>query len=256
MSNLMLHCGSDAVQRHELAALPVPAPMGPRHVVRPFIEDVEIVSSELAKNGLTLVNERYGVLKGEDSMPKRFFGLMELEGSDEFSLTVGLRGAYDQSLPRGLAIGSNIFVCDNLAFGGEIVLNTKQTTNIGDRLPQMLRDAVARIPGMAHRQEERFAGYRDHNVVKRIGDAMLVEMVRRGILNGSQLPKALAEWDRSSHEEHEAEGYTLWKLHNAVTEALKPANPEVNAVQRNWGRTIDLTAFLDDAHENGFRVYN
>nr|MBS0019438.1 hypothetical protein [Gammaproteobacteria bacterium] len=48
---------------------------------------------------------------------------------------VGLRGSYDQTLPRGLAVGSRVFVCDNLAFSGEVTIKTKQTTFIGQRLP-------------------------------------------------------------------------------------------------------------------------
>ena len=255
MNGIMLHCGANSINRNTLGMLPVPSPMGPKHAIRPFIDDVEIVADAMAANDMVIKNEAYGVtMKGD--MPARFFGLMEVERENaDFGLMVGLRGSYDQTLPRGLAVGSNVFVCDNLCFSGDITLHTKQTTHVGTRIPQMLRDAVARIPGMAEAQDEKFDGYKHHRVAKRIGDAMLVEMVRRGVLNPSQLGKALAEWDKPSHDEHANWGDSLWQLHNAVTEALKPANPEANAVQRNWKRTTDMTGFLDEVRNDGFPIY-
>lgn len=44
---LFLHAGANAVNRDQLANLPLPAALGSRHVIRPFIEDVELVSEYL-----------------------------------------------------------------------------------------------------------------------------------------------------------------------------------------------------------------
>ena len=41
--SLMLHCGASALNRDQLAALPIPAAKGTRHVVRPFVEDVDLI---------------------------------------------------------------------------------------------------------------------------------------------------------------------------------------------------------------------
>jgi glycerol-3-phosphate responsive antiterminator len=59
---------------------------------------------------------------------------------------VGIRGSYDQSMSRMLGVGSRVFVCDNMAFSTEVSIATKQTTNIGSRLPGLMRAAVAQIP--------------------------------------------------------------------------------------------------------------
>jgi hypothetical protein len=256
--SMILHCGAKAITRTELGLLPTPEPMGPRHVVRPFIDDVEMVSDEMKAIGLSITREAFGVTKDAEGMPTRFFGLMELDGAgdDGFSLMVGLRGSYDQRLPRGLAVGSRVFVCDNLAFGGQIEMHTKQTTNISKRIPVLIRDAVAQIPGAAEEQNARFGAYRAHQVAKRVGDAMLIEMVRRGILMPSHLGRALAEWDKPCHDEHAEDGYSLWRLHNAVTEALKPANPERGNVPAVWERTLKMTGMLDDIRVGGFPIYH
>lgn len=252
--SLCLHAGAQSLNRDALAALLLPAAMGTRHVIRPFIEDVELVAGYLGNVGYAITDEAFGV-KSIDGKPAQFFGAMEirpktLEGeylpAGEYGLTVGLRGSYDQSLPRGLAIGSRVFVCDNLAFSGEITIATRQTTFIGNRIGGLLRDAVSQIPRFAKHQELRFDAYRNFEIKPRVGDAALVEMVRRGILNPSQIGKAIDEWDTPSHAEHAAHGHSVWRLQQAVTEAIKPSNPERNAIPATWDRTIKLTGFLDE----------
>lgn len=258
MNGMILHCGAESLNRDELARLPLPAPMGPRHVVRPFINDVELVSEALADNGLTVIDEGYGVKTSPTTgLPTQFFGLMEMQAeAGDFALMVGIRGSYDQRLPRGLAIGSRVFVCDNLAFSGEITVRTKQTTHVDARIEGLLRDAVAQVPGMAEKQQGQFDRYRDMQIAKRVGDAMLIEMVRRKILVPSQLGRALAEWDAPSHGEHAEQGYSMWRLHNAVTEALKPSDPTRNVVPQTWQRTTEMTKLLDGVLTDGYPIYS
>jgi hypothetical protein len=251
MKGLMLHCGADHLTRHQLAALPVPAPRGSRHVTRPFIDDVELVRERFTHEGVLVDDEAYGVkFDKETREPLQFFGVIAitipgLTTDSSYSLMVGLRGSYDCTLTRALAVGSQVFVCDNLAFSGEIEVRTRQTLNIGNRIPQLMADAVAQIPQMAKSQQQRFERYRNHNLLRGHGDAILVDMVRKGAMTASQLGKALAEWDDPSHDEHKEQGHTLWRLHNAVTEAVKPANPQRAAVPATWERTRVMTDILD-----------
>ncbi len=249
-TGLMLHCGASAISRGELAAMPLPAPMGPRHVIRPYIEDVELVSDALNEYGLGVVDEAFGATHDG----ARFFGVLEckpLEGEllspKEYSLLVGIRGSYDQSMSRGIAAGSRVFVCDNLSFSGEVSIQTRQTTNIGDRLPGLLVDAVAKVPAMARHQHQRFEAYKGTRLTQRQGDAAIIELVRRGVINPSIVGKVIQEWDEPSHEEHASDGFTAWRLYNAVTESLKPSNKDRFAVPTLWQRTIPLSDFMDSA---------
>lgn len=251
---LCLHAGAHHVSRDQLAQLPIPAARGSRHVVRPFIDDVELVTEYLGNVGLIVKEEAFGV-KTIDGVPAQFFGALEVApkvltgeyiGKDDYALTIGLRGSYDQSLPRGLAVGSRVFVCDNLAFSGEVNVHTRQTTFIGDRLPRLLQAAVHQVPALAEHQARRFDAYRDKQLKPRVGDAALIELVRRQVINPSQLGKAIQEWDEPSHKEHAEQGHSVWRLHNAVTEAIKPANPERAHILPAWDRTVKLTQFLDE----------
>lgn len=252
--SLCLHAGAAAINRDALAALPLPAARGPRHVVRPFIEDVELIDTFLGRNGFVIKEEAFGVKTDAKGFPSQFFGAIEirskaLEGdylpAEPFALTVGVRGSYDQTLPRGLAVGSRVFVCDNLAFSGEVSVYAKQTTNIGSRIAGLLEAAVGEVPVLADHQARRFDAYRNYELSKVKGDAILVECVRLGILNPSDIGKAIKEWDEPSHPEHAANGKTVWTLFNAVTESIKPANTDRAHVLSAWQRTVPLTAFLD-----------
>jgi hypothetical protein len=249
MQGLMLHCGAEAITRQAVSVLPVSQAMGPRHAIRPFIQDIETIGTLLEQVGMPVNEESYGVtLDKNTGEPKQFFGLMEVDtGSGrDHGIMVGLRGSYDQTLSRGIAIGSRVFVCDNLCFSGEIEIKTKQTLDIDSRIKELLFDAIQEVPEMVGKQDNRFDQYRLTNVGQIVGNSMITDMVRRGVLNASQVGKALQEWDHPTYEEHGEDGFTLWRLHNACTEALKPTNPETIALQRNWNRGIGLTQILDN----------
>lgn len=256
--SLMLHCGAQPVTRANLAALPLPEARGRYHKPAPYIDFVESVGAALQHVGLEITAEQFGLTKGAD----RFFGLMEvapmIETERDFALMVGLRGSHDQSLPRGLAVGSRVFVCDNLAFTGSVTLHTKQTTHMADRLPGMVLEAVETIPGLFEVQDRRYAKYKQTELKPRWGDAALIELVRREVLTPSQLGTAIQEWDEPSHEEHLENGKTLWTLHNAVTEAIKApvdeeGRPTRSTLLTNMNRTVGLTRFFDEVA--GFTVH-
>ena len=255
--SLCLHAGAEAINRDALAALPLPAARGPRHVIRPFIEDVELIDGFLRNEGYIIKDEAFGVRNGKDDMPADFFGVLTVEparsgeyipaGTADFSLQIGVRGSYAQNFTRGIAVGNTIFCCDNMAFSGEITVGTKQTLNIGDRLPGLLRDAVARIPQFAEHQIKRFDAYKGRPMQQRSGDAILIECVRRGILNPSQIGKALEYWDAPVHVDgHTDRGQrTAFTLYNSVTEAIKQPSGKPNILPL-WERTIPLTALFDE----------
>lgn len=253
MSNLMLHCGAEAIERAELAnVMPMAEHFGgARHNPVPYIDYVDQVADAIMSNGYAIHNEKFGV----DQDGGKFFGLMEIapaiEGEylpaneSEYGLMVGLRGSYNQSLARGLAVGSRVFVCDNLAFSGEVTFKTRQTTNINDRLPALIGGAVGQLLDLSHLQDRRFDAYKNRELKPRWGDAAIIECVRRGVVNPSQVGRVIEEWDTPCHDEHAADGYNAWRFHNAVTEAIKPKNGRA-AVLQNQDRTIKLTSFLDE----------
>jgi hypothetical protein len=250
MSTLMYSSSKDNVMtRPQLLQLPTPAPKGRFHQPYSFGSYADEVSDQLERENIQVLSEEYCVRKDNQQM----FGVMEIgpsEGefisADDWKVLLGLRGSHDQSIPRGLCIGTSVLVCSNLHFSGNLAtITTKQTLNMGMRLPQMIRDAVAQIPEAARGMEIRFSGYKNFSLKQRWGDAALVELHRRGALAAPQLGKAIAEWDSPSHAAHAEQGWSAWRLFNACTEALKPGGESVN-MNLIADRSTKVSTFIDD----------
>jgi len=252
MTHLMYNNSSDQIiTRNEMKLLPLPEARGRFHQPYPFSAFVEQVHEALDIEGIVANDEEYVIQKDGN----RLFGLMTIESkalegqlitADDWKLTLGLRGSHDQKIPRGLVLGTQVLVCSNLCFNGNLgTFNTKQTLNIGSRIPALIRDAVSRIPETAHKQELQFDAYRNFEMKPRWGDAALVEIHRRGGLTSPQLGRAIQEWDVPAHSEHAEQGYSAWRLLNACTEALKPTGTQgnMNTVQ---DRSQRVTGFLNE----------
>lgn len=252
MSNLLYSQAN--ISHNELSLLPTPAALGAFHHPYGFGNYVDDIKEALDINGLVVNDEEFEVTHDN----QRLFGVLEVAAksgdlitADEWKLLVGLRGSHDQSIQRGLSIGSQVLVCSNLCFNGNIgTVNTKQTTNIESRLPGLVRQAVSLVPELAYNQETQFNAYKALELSPRHGDAALVELYRRGAFTPAQLGRAVAEWDQPSHEDHkEADAgnrtWSGWRLFNASTEALKPTGQVVsNELIRQ--RSERISGFLNE----------
>ena len=79
-------------------------------------------------------------------------------GGGDYAFVVGLRNSHDQSFPASLVIGSAVFVCDNLAFSGEVVLARRHTRFIVRDLPEMVDRAGGRLGELRVNQDRRIEG--------------------------------------------------------------------------------------------------
>ena len=232
MSILYLQANTN---RAQLALIPTPKPMGPRHRPYAFETYVNNVEESLDRVGFEVVHQEYEVSPDH----KKFFGAMEiaprvLSGEvytdAEYKLLVGVRGSHDQTIPRGLVLGSQVTVCSTLMFSGNIAnITTKQTTFIHRRLPALISESIGHIPELAQAQHDKFEAYQNYEFKNvRQGDAALIEIFRQGGLSAAQLGKAVREWDQPTYEEHARFGKSAWLLLQSVTQALKPTGDNVN----------------------------
>ena len=250
MSNLMYSSKDVLMTRKQIGQLATPVPLGNRHNPVPFADFIDMVDNSLDNQGMEILTEEFAI--GNDH--NRFFGMMEiglksgdLIRDDDWSIFLGLRGAHDYSVPRALAIGSRVMCCSNLCFHGNIgTFSTKQTTNILTRLPTIIESAVSLIPEVSEKQQLAFDGLRGHQLTQKGGDAALVEILRRGGIAGSQLSRAVQEWDRPSHDEHAEGGFTAWRLMNACTEAVKPQSATGVSVETLSQKTNIISSFCNE----------
>lgn len=221
MVNLTLHCGARHVERSQVleACTPIASdtwvPIAHHRLL-------ELVESTLTDSGMTVANQAHALWS--DGL--RYFGLMEVvngQAHDDYALVVGLRNSHDKSFPAALALGSAIFICDNLSFSGEVTIARRHTRFIERDLPRVVHTAVGRLADMRGQQDERIHTYKETELSDPRAHDLVIRAVDAGVLPVTQVPAVLEEWRHPSHAEFAADK-TLWRFHNAMTEVWKGRN--------------------------------
>jgi hypothetical protein len=72
----------------------------------------------------------------------------------------GLRNSHDKSFPIGVAFGSRVFVCDNLAFIADHVVKRRHTTNLKRDLPALVTEMIEPLALHREAQAKTFERYK------------------------------------------------------------------------------------------------
>lgn len=217
-NGLMLHCGAQKVYREVLDSVPTPEPTASWCPI-PHGDMLGGIQGTLERAGYRVATEAHALAKDG----ARYFGLLEIvndHAKGDYSLVVGLRNSHDKSIPAGLVIGSKVFVCDNLAFSGEIRIARKHTTFIERDLPSLIERAVGRLADVRGRQDARIAAYKRTEISDGQAHDLLVQGLDARVFPVTYLPDVLKEWRSPRHPEFAA-GKTGWRFFNAATETLK-----------------------------------
>ena len=222
MLNLILHCGSRQVHRELVEQSPTPH-RTPTWVPIAHHRLLEQVEASLTATGLRIVNQAHAL--SADRM--RYFGLLEVVNGDshaDYGLVVGVRNSHDKQFPAGLAVGSGVFACDNLAFSSEVVIARKHTVFIERDLPGLVDQAVGRLGDLRGLQDERIARYKTTELTDMRAHHLTIKALDARIVPVTRVPHVLREWRHPSHEEFSRDGKTAWRFMNAVTETVKGDN--------------------------------
>lgn len=215
--NLVLHCGAHAVPRSALQAVRTPAGT-PTWQPIPHDEYVECIAAELPRHGLAVVQQAHALTHDGG----RYFGLMQIDNgcqNPDYSWVLGLRNSHDKSLPAGLVAGSEVLVCDNLAFSGEVEVSRKHTANILRDLPALISAALGHLLGRFREQDRRVATYKASRLSDCDAHDLTVKALDTGVICASRIPEVLYEWRQPRHLDFRPR--TTWSWFNAVTETLK-----------------------------------
>lgn len=221
MEGFMMHVDGKEVNREQLDLIPLPPesdtykPVSHYHLANKLLT----ISQVILKDYL-IVGEHYGLARNGNQM-FAYFKFQKEEGN--MALSLAFRNSYDRSMSIGLAIGACVFVCDNLALQGEIVVMKKHTKNVWLALENTCiqtlyksQDCFAKITqdaeAMKHRPMENIEAFK-----------IMGLLYGRDIISPRQLTVVKDEWLRPSHEEFRQRN--MWSLYNACTEALKSSPP-------------------------------
>ena len=219
---LLLHKGAEPATIEQLAMIPLPQET--RSYKPVAHHELANMLSSMAGNLLPefeLVNTQFGLARDGAKM----FGVHTFKNGDSaLGLSIGFRNSYDRSLSVGIALGAQVFCCDNLCLHGELKILRKHTSNVHADIDSLALSAIYRSRSAFNQIKQ------DAEVMKQIPMSddeayrMLGLVYGRGIITPRQIPVVKSEWLEPSHDAFEDRN--LWSFYNAVTESLKSSPPQ------------------------------
>ena len=219
--SLILHKGAKACTRDDLDLIPMPQKTETYQPVSHYgLANRLLTISQDIMSGFTLSGEKYGIARDGNQL----FAVLQFRNTHEdMGLALGFRNSYDKSMSVGFACGASIFICDNMALTGDIVVMRKHTKLVWEELEERAISACYRAI-QNYRQVVLDAGmFKALPMDTDAGFSHLGRLYGHDLLGPRQMSVAKEQWLKPSHEVFAPR--TGWSLYNAVTEALKSCTP-------------------------------
>lgn len=221
--SLLVHRGGEIVTRDDLALIEVPeatdtyVPVPHNHLA----DTLSTIGQDILK-GFTLSKEQYALAREGNQL----FGVLVFrQDHSELGLSIGFRNSYDKSMAIGIAIGAEVFVCDNLALTGDITVLRKHTANVWASLEDTAISTLYRSQRNFEKIVEDSVSMKGRAIDNSDAFKMIGLLFGNGVLTPRQLPVVKKEWLNPSYEDFRPR--TQWSFYNACTEALKSCPPLV-----------------------------
>lgn len=229
---LMLHAGGKPVTYDELRAVPLPEATE-SHLPVAHHDIVELVRYTLGFFGHEITEEAHAIT--EDGA--RYFCLMSLRSPySEYTDTLGLRNSHDKTFPIGIAYGSKVFVCDNLAFVGDHVIRRKHTVKARRELPGLITDIVRPLQDQRIAQNQKLLAYQGTELRDETADHAILDLYRKDVIGVQAIGHVLKAYDEPPHDWG---GRTAWRLFNAATLTLAGKVAERPDLTKRLHQVID-----------------
>ena len=229
---LNLHSGGELVTYDMLRQVQMPEATD-THLPLPHHELVEMVRFTLQYHGHDIVEEHHAL----DHHGQRYFGLMTLRSNYGFySDTLGLRNSHDKAFPIGVAFGSQVFICSNLAFSGTHVIKRKHTARSKRELPGLLGDIV--LPLHQHRiaQNQQLLTYQRTPLTDELADHTILDLYRKDVIGVQAIAHVVKNYEEPPHDWGDRNAYRLF---NSVTFTLAGKVSETPALTQRLHQIID-----------------
>jgi hypothetical protein len=210
---LMIHAGAEPVSYDDLCKVATPGPTD-THVPVAHHEIVELMRYTLGFYGHEIVEEHHAATPDG----ARYFGVLSLRSPyGDYTDMLGLRNSHDKSLPIGIAFGSRVFVCDNLAFSADHVIRRKHTTKAKRELPGLLAEIIQPLKEQRQMQNHKIVLYQHCPLTDELADHAILSLYRKQIIGVQRIPDILDLWNQPTFHWGDK---TAWRLFNAATYSL------------------------------------
>lgn len=218
---MILHCGGKIATLAEIDEVITP-PGTSTHYPIPHSRLIESVTGSLLDGGYRIADQQHAL--SQEGM--RYFGVFQISNggghASDYGWMVAIRNSHDKTFVAGIAAGTRVFTCDNLAFSGEIKVARKHTRYISRDLQGLVTGSVGRMNDALGLMDRRIGAYKERQVSDSKAHDLIVRAIDHRAIVPSDLPHVLSEWRKPSHEEFEPR--TAWSLFNSFTERHKRLN--------------------------------
>jgi hypothetical protein len=221
MEELIVHRGGEILKREELDLIRLPEPTDSYVPVSHYhlADKLVNISTDILRD-YTLIGENYAVARQGNQM----FAVLKFQGDrSDLALSIAFRNSYDRSMSLGMAMGASVFICDNLALHGEVVIMRKHTKNVWNELENL---AIAYLYKSQKNFDQIVADsmlFKGKPLVNDEAFRLMGILFGRSIVSPRQIAVLKDEWLRPTHQEFEDRN--MWSFLNATTETLKSCPP-------------------------------
>lgn len=230
--SLILHRGAELIEYGALKALPTPDPTE-THVPIEHSYIVDIVTHMLKFHHHEVTEQHFGVTPDGSE----FFGVLMLKSEyGDYVDQVGLRNSHSKKFSLGMAFGSRVTVCDNLAFMSSQVVQRKHSKKVRHELPMIISQMIEPLADARQAQCLAYERFRERLLSDAMADQLIMRMYREDVINLQRIPDVMQQWEEPECDWGEK---TAWRLFNATTFAIK------NKVMERPAATQTLHGIID-----------
>ncbi|HUU39588.1 MAG TPA: DUF932 domain-containing protein [Desulfatiglandales bacterium] len=228
MSLLMHKEGGRYVTKDDLDLITMPEPTESYVPVSHYhLADKLLTIGQDILRDYTLIGENYGIARQGNQL----FAVLKFQNEkSEIGLSLAFRNSYDRSMAIGMAIGASVFVCDNLALSGEIVVMKKHTKNVWAELEET---AIATIYKSQKNYEQIVTdaeAFQNLPMANREAFQLMGVLFGNNIISPRQLTVLKDQWLKPSYPEFQPR--TMWSFYNNCTESLK-SSPPISVMEKH-----------------------
>lgn len=268
---LVMHCGAGHAEWADVVSVQTPDPTD-SHVCIPHASLVDMTLDSLVQCGYKVREQAHALARNG----AQYFGLIGIEaphgqgGVDAMDAdhdgqwVLGLRNSHDKSIVCGGIMARQLFVCDNMAFGGtasSFKFSRKHTTHIVRDLPGLVMDRIGALHqaiGAFRRRDQSWRSFDLREAERRRSlpeDAILgrimLDLIETRAVTATAVPHILHEYRRADlpggvrgkamlNDADDAWSRpTLYRLAQAITEVDK-RSPALEPTLKRHGRMTSV----------------
>lgn len=237
MKGMVVHAGGWDTSIDDVRNVVVPNETD-SYVPVPYGDFINTTIARLSNLNLRVVDQKFALARSGGQM----FGALRCQNGinqPDWSLSIGLRSSYDRSLKIGLAAGHEVFVCDNLAFSGEVVMQRMHTGGVLVELPNRIDNMLGKVVTYKDKIMNEISLFKESVVDDLLAHDVIFDAARHQIIGPGNIIDIVDEWNHPTYDEFEE--CNAWSLFNAFTTVMGKKNPAVIMT-----KTVSLTNLFNN----------